>query len=382
MGQIIYDLVPPESLTSFIREVPHESNQILNQFLPDRQINDIEATIEEMTKVNRAATFRTYDAETPIGERDTLTRRRVLLPPLGQKLVVGEYERIQLERLRTGGTSTGAMVQQIYDDAVINTNAVRVRMELARGDVLTDGRFTLAGENDLRLETDWGVPEDNFVAASIPWSDQSNATILEDLNDWVDQYNEVNGEVPGTMLMSRRTVGNILRSAEMRQLISSLAGTPSIATRAQMNAVLDAHTLPQIREYDSRFEVNGTTTRPIPQDLVILLPSNPASLGYTAWGITAEALELAGSPNPSLDFTNAPGLVGVVMRDGDPVRTWTKVTGVGMPVFTDPRRLMVANVEPGSLCHECDSPSMWPTHRGDVASGSPPATRSPRGHFH
>lgn len=346
---ILYDLVDPASLTAFTREVPQPGNQILNRFLPDREIADIEATIETLTQNNRAAKFRTYDAETPIGQRDELARSRVLLPPIGQKTVIGEYERLMLERIRSGGSSTDAMVNAIYNDAAVNTRAVRVRMELARGDVLTDGKFSLTGENGLTLETDWGVPADNFVDSAVSWEDTENATILADLRSWVQQYVAVNGERPATFLTSEQVLSWMLLSAEMRELAGSILGVPSIVSETQLQAVLTAHRMPTVVTYDSRFDVDGTSTRPIPDNLGVMLPADPSSLGYTAWGITAEALELAGGSNPSLEFSNAPGLVGVVLKDGDPVRTWTKVTGVGMPVLTDPRRLMVADVtETGS----------------------------------
>src|SRR5690606_13949311 len=209
----ILDIVDPAALTAFVREVPQPANQILNRFLPDRTIGDIEAAFDRVTRVNRAAKFRTYDAETPIGQRDTLSRERVMLPPIGQKTVVGEYERLKLEQLRSGGTATSALVDAIYDDAALNTRAVRARMELARGDVLADGKFTLTGENGLTLETDWGVPLDNFVASSSPWSDP-DAPILADLRSWVQDYVDVNGERPGVMLTSEQVYSWMLLSNE------------------------------------------------------------------------------------------------------------------------------------------------------------------------
>jgi len=90
--------------------------------------------------------------------------------------------------------------------------------------------------------------------------------------------------------------------------------------------------------------VGTTATRPVPANRFIMLPATPTDLGATYWGVTAEALELAGGQNPGIAFSQAPGLVGVVMRDGDPVRTWTKVTAIGMPIIRDPKRLMVAEV--------------------------------------
>lgn len=118
------DLITPAELTGFVREVPTPANYTLNQFLPDVAVRDIEAVTRKLTKTNRAAKFRSYDAETPIGKRDKVDETRVALPPLGQKTVVGEEERIRLEQARLGGDGSAAMIEAIYDDAAINTTSV------------------------------------------------------------------------------------------------------------------------------------------------------------------------------------------------------------------------------------------------------------------
>lgn len=338
------DYVTPATLTGFVRELPSPANWILNRFLPDREVRDIEAAIEQVTRTNRAAKFRAYDAETPIGRRDSFRRDRVLLPPIGEKLIVTEWERLQLERIRSGGDTTEATADAIYDDAETITRHVRARMELARGDVLADGRFTLTGENGLTLEADYGLDPSHSVAAAVVWSNHATAEVLSELRSWADTYTDDAGEPPGFIVTSRTVVSNMLQSNEIRQLVSSLAGTPSIVTRAQLNAVLEAHGLPAIVEYDARIDVDGAATRPIANDLLVFLPSDPASLGSTVWGITAEGLELAGGSNPSIEFEDAPGLVGVVQTEGDPLKVMTKVTGVGMPVIADPNKLFVADV--------------------------------------
>lgn len=339
-----YDYVTPAALTGYVRAVPTPAQIQLERYLPTRQINDIEAIWNEVTRTNRAATYRAFDAETPIGQRDSFSQKRIQLPPLGQKTVVGEYERLQLERMRTGGNADQAIVDAIYDDAEINTRAVLWRMELARGDVLVDGKFTLTGENGLTIEADFGVPGSHIVAPSTLWTVYASATPLADLRAWVQLYIDDNGEAPGRMLMSSKRVTDLCLNAEVRALAATTFGTPSIVTPGQLQQVLSAQGLPPIETYDSQVDVAGVTTRIIPQDRVIFLPANPADLGYTAMGITAEALELTGGNNPQLVPAQAPGLVGVVMKDGDPVRTWTKVGAVGMPILTNPKLLLVADV--------------------------------------
>lgn len=340
---IVDDFIEPAALTGFVREVPMPAALTLNRFLPDRNIGDIEAALDSVTRTNRSAKFRAYDAETPIGRRDQFESKRVKLPPLGQKLPIGEYERLTLERIRTGGDNRAGIINAIYDDAENNTRAVLNRMELARGDVLADGKFTLTGENGLTIEADFGLDGSHVVSAGTTWDDAA-ASPLSDLRAWVSTYVADTGERPGYMLVSDAVMSALLLSQEIRELAASIAGVPSLMTDQQLTQVMSAFRLPQLVPYDTLLDVDGVSTRVIAQERIILLPADPASLGFTAWGITAEALELAAGQNPSLEFNQLPGLTGVVLKEGDPLRIWTKVGAVGMPVITDPRRLMVADV--------------------------------------
>lgn len=344
---IIDDYVAPTVLTGFVREVPSPSNLLLAQFLPDRNIGNIEAAIDKVTKTNRAAQFRSWDSETPVGQRDSFSRSKVKLPPLGQKLPISEQEHLMLERVRTGGDNRNGYVQAIYDDAATLANNVRRRMEIARGDVLQDGKFTLVDEHGLTLEADFGIPVGNLVTAGVPWSDHDDATPLLDIKSWIDDYVELNGERPGKVLTSNTVVNNLLLSAEIRALFNrgaTLNGSPDLLTMAMLNQVLQAYGIPPIFEYNTKINWNGSNQRVIAEDRFLLLPETAADLGYTAWGVTAESLVLATGDNPGLLFEELPGLVGVVLKDGDPVQTWTKVSAVGMPLITNPDLLMVADV--------------------------------------
>lgn len=345
MAQII-DLVPPPALTAYVREVPSPTGWILNRFLPDVLVPDIEAGIDRTIKRNRAAAFRTYDAESPIGARSPFERSRVTLPPISEKIPLGEHERLQLERIRSGGSgNTAQLVDQVYDDGANLAGAIQARMELARGDVLTDGKFTLANENGLTLEADFGLPAEHLVAPSVLWSDRANATPVSDLAAWADQYEEATGERPGYVVMSRIAKAHLMASVEARSL-AGLTGPGMVATldNDQLSAILTARDLPEIVVYSAQIDVNGTATRPIAADRVVMLPANARDLGYTAWGITAESLEFAASNAGVLGFEQLPGLFASVLKEFDPVRTWTKVSGVGMPLIEQPHRLLVADV--------------------------------------
>jgi hypothetical protein len=155
----------------------------------------------------------------------------------------------------------------------------------------------------------------------------------------------LNGFAPGGFVTSKTVLGYLLQNAEIRSLAASLSGTPSLVTRATVDNALDAFSLPPLLfTYDTQVDVDGSSTRVVPVDRVIFVPPNIADLGYTAWGISATALELVNSNEADIGFSQAPGIVGVVEKSGPPYRSWTYVDAVGMPVLANPNLLMVADV--------------------------------------
>lgn len=352
---IVFDgVVTPTALTTFVREVPSPADHKLARYLPDREIADTEVNFDELVRTNRTAKFRAFDARIPYTARDVMTSRKAKMPPLSVRNMFGEQERINLERLRTNGTAQEPMVRAIYDDGEQLTREIRNRMELARGAVLAGtaaGGVTSAGklslnENGLTLEADFAVPGTQLVTASTPFSTIASASIIGDFTTWVDVYVAANGFAPGGFLTTTPVLRNMLQNAELRALASSLVGTPQRLSRTQLDGTLDSFGLPPLLDtIDTVVDVDGVTTRTIPADRVIFVPPDPASLGFTAWGITATALELTDAAQTDFGFEDAPGLVGVVLKDGPPFRQETFVDGAGMPVLANPRRLLVADVQ-------------------------------------
>ena len=343
---IVFDgPVTPDAQTVFIRNVPSPSEFSLSDLLPDRYFDRNTIDLAEITRTNRTARFRAFDGRLHVSERDTGVTKQVKLPPLSTSLSTGELERLQLEFARNAGGDPAQIVNAIYNDSANLTREVQARMEQARGDVLTDGKFTLAGEGGLFMEADYGVPGGNLVAPGTAWTTVATATVIANLTTWVDAYVALNGFAPAGMSTSRRVVNLMLQNAEIRTLAASMSGTPSMVTRAALDNVLDTFGLPPIvKVYDTVVDVDGVSTRTIPDDRLIFLPPNVADLGYTAWGVSATALELVNSSAVDFSFSEAAGIVGVIEKVGPPYREFVFVDAVGMPVLQNPRLLMVADV--------------------------------------
>lgn len=343
---LIYDgPVHPDAATVFVRNVPTPSDHKLSAFMPDKPIADTRVEFASAARVNRTAQFRAFDGNIPMLERDTVETRQVDLLPMSIMGGKGELERLSLERVRQNGGSLAAITQAIYDDLEIGVRSIRNRVEVARGEVLSTGKLTLAGENGLYLTADFQVPAQHFVNASTPWSTVDTAKVVQDLTGWVETYTAANGFAPGGMIVSRKTLGYLQRNAEFRTLLASVVGAPTVVGRSAVDQVLNDYALPPIVEvYDTVINVGGVDTRVIPEDKVIFLPPNASDLGYVAYGITATAQELLGSAQSDLSFTDAPGLAGVVVKDGPPFRERTFVDSLLLPVIENPKALFVADV--------------------------------------
>ncbi len=337
---LVTDIVDLAVLTGAAREIEDPAGYTLTDLLPNDTIEDIEFATRRSEITRGVATYRSWDAETPIGRRQaTTTTGRVKLPPLGQKLVIGEYERILLQRAQ--GAVNGGLVTQTYDDTRSNVLSIRARMERARGQVLSTGRFTLAAENGLTLEADFGVPADHLnIAPAVLWTDPTS-DFFGFLEQLVTKFADDNdGQLPGFFTTSRRVV-NLARLN--RQVIRAIYGpqaTEGRVTPQQVNEVLNDQGLPGFRQYDTK--IGGQ--RVIPDDRLILTPAEPRALGRSVFGITAEALELVDSSAVDFTLADAPGITAVTLKDGDPVRVWSKASATAMPALDDPNLLMTADV--------------------------------------
>lgn len=347
---IVFDgPVSPDAVTSFTREVPVSEGFILEELLPNKYFEDFEVDFEELTRTNRVARYRTYDGRLHVSRRDSMRTGKVKLPPLSSSLNMGEYERLLVEFARTGGTRTQALERAIYNDAENLTREVLNRIELARGDVLTDFKLAMLsgtnGDEPAGLEADFGAPTGHLVSPATAWSDTTNADVLTDLVAWCDTWKADNGGAQaGALWTSNRVARLMQRNAEIINAVHGSAAGRTRVTMTELNELLQSENIPPVRTYDAAVDVDDATTPIIPDDRLLIVPSTPGALGYTAWGISATALELVNSNNSEMSFEDAPGIVGMVIKEGPPFREYTFVDAVGMPIISNPRALMVADV--------------------------------------
>lgn len=337
--------VEPDALTTFIRNIPFDARLGLSALFPVRFVDDNTVDFAEIVRTNRTAKYRAFDGRIHVSERDSGSEKRVRLAPLSSSLSMGEYERLQLEFSRTGGTNTRALASAIYNDAERLTGEVRNRIELAWGDTLTDGKLTI-NENGLQSEADFGVPAGHVVApAGALWTNLTTSVPLTDLSAWVDVYVATNGEQPGSMQTSLRVQRLMQRNKEVIDAVYGSTQGRTRVTTGELNDLLTSEGLPSMQAaYDSQLNVDGANQRIIADDKVLFLPQTISDLGYTCYGLSATALELVNSNVAEMSFSDAPGIVGVVEKVGPPYRQFTYVDAVGMPILANAKLLLIADV--------------------------------------
>ncbi|MER0443026.1 major capsid protein [Streptomyces sp. Edi4] len=348
MLELLLRELTPTDINAFVRAIPGpEDYELTRSVLPEVQLNSVKWRVKRTNRRVPAAKFRAWDATTPVATREiTMVETEGKLPPLGQKYLVGEMEQLLLDADR--GASSDELVQAVYDDVAAHVLSIRSRMELAAGDLLADGKFTLRGENNLYIEYDAQVPASHMPTAPLPWTDPA-ADALGDERRWIQALRDARAPLPTRVVTSFKAkallAGNqSYRAAYYGALLGSQIPTTVLAPN-EVDAVRARYGLPPIEVYDVQIPLDdGSNPRALPENLWLMLPPNPRQWGETQYGVTTESLMLSRGTNPAILREDAPGIVVTHGYTDDPVTVWTKVAASAMPVLYVPDIHIAARV--------------------------------------
>lgn len=337
----ILELTDPAELTFLARTLPEPIENSLESILPNRTINGRKTQTVRGTRKTFKAQYRSYNAESPIGQRDGgLTLSEIILPALSEKLPLDEELIFRLHEA-SSDILVGRVRDQVFDDIANLVTSLRNRVEEARGQLLSTGKITI-DENGFVAEADFGLAADHKVTPGALWS-AVGATPLTNEIAWTRKVKNDAQAVVTKATTSERVYFELLKSVEYRTAFwqRDAAVTPTLNPE-QLNQVRASFGLPPLNIYDGFVPNNtGGVQRVIADDLFILTTD---TVGETQWGTTAEALELAGSNAVDFTASDAPGITVNQWKTPDSVNVWTKASSVVMPVAGDIAGLLVADV--------------------------------------
>lgn len=339
------DLINPATLTGYARAslADYEARKgTLARWLPNREVADIIVRfVQGQTGLIDIARWRAYDAEPEIGRRKAGKRVTIELPALGMNIPVSEYEQL---RLRGGDINDQSALATVQNATDVVVRSVSDAIERLRGIVLATGKATISQDNFVS-EDDFARPTTHQLTAGTLWTlaATSRLTYLQTITD---VYRDTTGEDPGAILVSTRIMRALAAGDEFLTQLVNGAGRP--ATDQQVRDTISGAGLPPLYVYDRRVSVNGTASKVLPDDTLLLLPPpvetddwQGTDLGATFWGRTLTSTD----SEFGIEDSEQPGLVAGVYRNEKPPMGIEVISdAIALPVLANADRSLAAKV--------------------------------------
>ncbi|MFE6126735.1 major capsid protein [Streptomyces sp. NPDC056437] len=349
MLELLLRDINPTVINAFVREIQTPADyELTRSVIPERTVNSVMWEHRGTRRRVAAASYRAWDAQTKVATREiTQFATSGKLLPLGQKYIIGELETI-LQNVSRGMDGQN-LVDAVYDDAAAHVLSIKHRLELAAGDLLKDGKFTLTGENNLTIEADHKVPSVNMPTAPTAWTDPT-ADMLGDEQRWIEVLRSSGAPLPTRALTSYKAMALAMSNDSYRAAyygsVNSASTIPTaVLAPNEVNVVRGRYGLPPITTYDVKVPLtDGTDVRVLPENMFFLLPPNARQMGETQYGLTAEGILLSNGGNPSIEREEAPGIIVTSGYQDDPPQVWSKGSAAALPVLYTPDIHIAATV--------------------------------------
>ena len=280
-----------------------------------------------------------FDTEAAIGSRKNLERVTVEKLLIKEKINLSERMRLLLDH----GVRETALLDSLFDDMNNLAESVKTRTEAMKMEALQTGKVTV-NENNVNLSMDYGVPKSNVVTGD--WS-KADADILGAIQTWIDLGAE-NGQTLTKGVTSTKIMRAIQKNTAVQTAIRGATGAGTFTSVQQVNTLLSdmfgGLTLAVDDErYSERPDKAGKrkSHRFFAENaLSLFAPQNDGTAGNGLWGVTPE--EEAAGP-----YTEKSAYQFITMarwQTADPVATWTKASGMFIPVLPNPNGLVCATI--------------------------------------
>ena len=326
-------LIKPQELLEFTENLEYKVSGYMGQALfPARKTNNLKLeyyNITEGADLPVMAQVHALDAEARIGDRPNMEAISVEKLLIKEKL--NQTEKIAYFLNDLGGRES-EVVDYIYNDAANLVSRVITRTEVASMELLSTGKVTI-NENNVKKTVDFGFKDENRVALaglSTPAFD-----FLGALQKIVDKA-AAKGWTIQRAYTSTKVMNYLLANEGIKAFF---ANSTQLVTRNTIASWLDAQFGIEFVTNDLVYKESalGTATHRFFDEDTITFVGTRGTLGSGLFGYTPEELKLAN--------TSERNLVTVTMWDTpDPVATWTKASGVYLPVPRNINGMIIAKV--------------------------------------
>lgn len=350
MEQTIYDYVVAKELAAYwdtTLEQQGTEPYLLATLFPDRKkvglnLKYIKGAAGLPTELNLSA----FDAKSIKKERIGFSSVQTEMPFFKNDMAIDETTRQELLIAIESGNDLyiDTLLTNIFDDVTNLLKYAAVTREKMRGMLLSTGTITLAN-NGQEATYNYGLDNTQgtgqFQTPSTLWS-SSSANPVDDIIAWQDNRENAGFERPTRAITSRKVLRNLMKNDGIKNAIYVFGqGKVSLTEEAVKNYIYE-NTGVTIEVYDKKYKnLQGTTTRFIPEDLFILIPEG--DLGFTWFGTTPEEADLRSSKIANVSIVDT-GVAITTTEVADPVTVDTKVSQVTLPSFEAADKIIIADV--------------------------------------
>lgn len=307
--------------------------QLGDKFLPNMNVYSTEVAYDIIKTSKYIAPMIGYGAEPPVVDRDAVSRAlRGEVGKMGIKHIVTEEELLKLNMSRSEAEQRG-LIDALTVAGIRLVEAIQRRVDVMKMQALTLGTFTHV-KNNVKINVDFGIPAEHKVALTdgADW-DVASRDVIQDLLDFTAVYEDSNGLMPETILISRQAFMKLTKN----EVIIAEVGRENIrrASEADVQAVMQFHGLPTFTIVGDR----KVTVRNIYTDGVEVIEYMPENrLVFLSEGIG----DFMFAPTVENDFE--PGIVLLAHDDRNPIRSSMEAIAAGFPAVRNPYLIMHADV--------------------------------------
>lgn len=303
-----------------------------DRFLPNINVYSTEVAFDIIKTSKYIAPMIGYGAEAPIVDRDAVARAlRGEAGKMGIKHVVTEEELLKLNQSRSEAERRG-MIDALTVDGIRLVDAIQRRVDVMKMQALAKGTFTHV-KNNVKLNVDFGIPAEHKVAITgTGWKDPAR-DIIQDLLDYTAVYEDTNGMMPETILISRQAFTLLTKNEGF--IAESGREFARRASEADIQNTLDYHGLPRLTIVADR----KVTVRNIYTDgdeVIEFMPENRIVMLSQGIGEFMFA--------PTVENGFEPGIFLGAYDDRNPIRSSMEAIAAGFPAVSNPFLIFHADV--------------------------------------
>lgn len=257
----------------------------------------------------------------------------------------------QSERLRAlmgrGVTGETALYNKVLNDAYNLAEEVFTRSKVAKNEILATGKMTIK-ENNLDLTVDYGVPA-GHVNKTLDFGAGADKPLDEQLTDLIGEARDNGAPITG-IYTSETMLTKLRKSAVLQAVINGSNMVGKMIRQADLEAYLkDELKITRVLTNDLIYSLPltmGANNRPVvtkkryyPDNKITFFSAND-KLGRGLWG---DPPEVSASKYMEVEESEVSPYVFVSQyAENDPAVTWTKASGLFMPVLFSPDSLYIA----------------------------------------